>query len=389
MPVTIIRNFLKLESSSGIILLAAAILALLCNNSPLSHWYDSLLDTNVAFHIGDFVLSKPFLHWVNDGLMAIFFLLVGLELKREFMIGQLHGISRVLLPLICAIGGIIVPAIIYLLVTHGNATEMNGWAIPTATDIAFALGVLSLCGDRVPVSLKIFLTAIAIIDDIGAILIIAIFHTSQLSWLSLGFASTIIILLALMNIIGIRKLPIYVLLGLILWLCVLKSGIHATLAGVVLAFAIPLKTDVHGFSPLCWLEDKLHPWVAYFVMPLFAFANAGLSLKGISFSTFLHPVPLGIILGLFAGKQIGVMLFAWITIKLNIAPMPKNCGWLDIYGIALLCGIGFTMSLFIGGLAFKTLDVYQKQVQLGVLTASILSGVIGYFILLADLRYQH
>jgi NhaA family Na+:H+ antiporter len=382
-----IRRFLQLESASGIILLLAAILAIVCSNSSLSPLYDDFLRVHFSLKLGPFALDKPLLLWINDGLMAIFFLLVGLELKREILDGQLRGLSRIALPFFAALGGIIVPALMYLWFNPYPTEGYIGWAIPTATDIAFALGVLSLFGQRISISLKLFLMALAIIDDIGAILIIAIFHTANLSYLSLALAGLMVLILCLLNITGVRSLTAYLFVGAILWLCVLKSGVHATLAGVILGFAIPLKTShEQRQSPLCWLEDKLHPWVAYCVMPVFAFANAGLSLSGITWKTFLSPVPLGIAMGLFVGKQVGIFLFTWAVVALGWAKRPNYSTWLELYGVSLLCGIGFTMSLFIGGLAFRDLIAHHASVRLGVLAGSLVSGISGYLLLAYAIR---
>lgn len=383
MPINAIKQFLKLESASGIILLAATVLAIICNNSGLDQIYDDFLNVNMAFVIGTFSLSKPILLWVNDGLMTIFFLLVALELKREIVEGELKDPSRVSLPIIAAIGGMLAPALLYLFFTHHHPVEMHGWAIPTATDIAFALGILSLFGNRIPTSLKLFLLMLAIVDDLGAIIIIAFFHSGNLSLVSMAFSVAMILLLVLMNRLGVKKITAFALVGILLWLGVLQSGIHATLAGVILGFAIPLKSD-EG-SPLKDLEETIHPWVAFLVMPLFAFANAGLSFKGVTLATFQQPVVLGIIAGLFIGKQVGVMLATWLVVKLRWSALPAGCSWLNVYGVALICGVGFTMSLFIGSLAFHDLIAYHAQVRLGVLAASVLSGVLGYLVLLFSL----
>lgn len=387
MPISLIRQFLKLESSSGIVLLLVTVLAIICTNSPLASYYNDFISVHFSIKLGEFGLDKPFLLWINDGLMAIFFLLVGLELKREMRQGQLKGLERMALPVVAAVGGIVVPAVIYLAFTHKNPVEASAWAIPTATDIAFALGILSLFGSRVPLSLKLFLTALAIIDDIGAISIIAIFHSGNLSVTSLGLAAVIILTMILLNRFGVRSLVAYIILGLILWLCVLKSGVHATLAGVVLGFMIPLdrKQGEHE-SPLEYLEEKLHPWVAFLVMPLFAFANAGVSFSGITMAVLLSPVVLGISAGLFIGKQLGIFVFSWALIRLRLARLPEDCSWLHLYSVSLICGIGFTMSLFIGSLAFSDLMQYHLQVRLGVMIGSLISGLLGAFLLACALK---
>ncbi len=347
-------------------------------NSPLQDLYGAFLHLPVSLHFGSFALDKSLLHWINDGLMAIFFLLVGLEIKREVVQGQLSSRQQIALPAIAALGGMIVPGIIYVLINQSNPVALHGWAIPTATDIAFALGVITLLGSRVPESLKITLVAIAIIDDLGAIVIIALFYTEHLSVLSLAFGSVAMVGLFLLNRSGVTKLSPYMVLGVILWMCVLKSGVHATLAGVVIAFAIPLKkVDASGKSPLQKLEHSLHPWVAYAVLPLFAFANAGVSLSGLTFDTLLEPVTLGIAAGLFFGKQIGIMGATALGKVTGLCTLPPNVNWKQYYGMTLLTGIGFTMSLFIGTLAFKDPDM-QTSVRLGVLLGTILSGLGGY-----------
>jgi Na+:H+ antiporter, NhaA family len=391
MPVNLLRQFLKLESSSGIVLLIVTALALVCSNSLLSSWYDDFLNINMVIGVGSFEISKPLLLWINDGLMAIFFLLVGLELKREMLIGRLRGLSKLSLPVFAAVGGIVAPALIYIFFNHANKTEMNGWAIPTATDIAFALAVLSIFGRRVPVALKLFLMALAIIDDIGAIVIIGFFHSHSLSVLSLVMAGIVIVALYVLNRKGVRRLTPFVLLGILLWICVVKSGIHATLAGVFLAFAIPLRENKkhkgeEEEAPLENLEEALHPWVAFLVMPVFAFANAGIPLKGIGWDTFTNPVLIGIVAGLFIGKQVGVFFMTWLIIKLRLAHMPEGCGWLDIYAVSLICGIGFTMSLFIGSLAFQDILHYKIQVRLGVIVGSLISGISGALLLAYSLK---
>jgi len=387
MVLSSIREFLRLESASGILLLVAAVLAMIAENSAAHSLYGALLGTPVEIRIGAFQIAKPLLLWVNDGLMAVFFFLVGLELKREILQGELSDRSQITLPLVAAIGGMAVPALIYIGLNHDNATALNGWAIPTATDIAFALGVLSLLGDRVPTALKLFLMTLAIIDDIGAIIIIALFYTEGLSTTSLLVALAAFSVLFLMNKRGVISIFPYIAVGLILWVAVLKSGVHATLAGVVLALFIPLRTGQPSPSPLEQLEHDLHPTVAYGILPLFAFMNTGVSLEGLSLDSFTQGVPLGIALGLFVGKQIGVFGFSWLTIKLGVARLPENCGWSALYGVSLLCGIGFTMSLFTSSLAFDAADLSKvADDRLGILSGSLLSAIAGYWVLRLVLR---
>ena len=377
-----IREFLKLESASGIILVGAAVLALIASNSPLSGLYDLFLETPVEVRIGRLHLAKPLLLWINDGLMAVFFLLIGLEVKREILDGQLSSLSQLALPGLAAVGGMAIPALFYVLLNLGNPEALNGWAIPAATDIAFALGIMALLGRRVPVSLKLFLLTLAIIDDLGAIIIIAIFYSGDLSLASLISAGVAVIALFVMNLLGVTRIAAYVIVGVILWICVLKSGVHATLAGVVLAFAIPLRVRGDKPSPLRSLEHTLHPWVATGIMPVFAFANAGVSLEGMSIGTLFEPIPLGIALGLFLGKQIGVFGFAKAAVRLGFAKLPGDVSWRGIYGASILCGIGFTMSLFISTLAFTgDMESYGIDARLGILTGSFLSAIIGYLVL--------
>lgn len=375
MSLNYIKKFFHLESASGIILFSMAALALIISNSPWQASYLDLLQLKLAFHLGAFNISKPLLLWINDGLMAIFFLVVGLELKREILEGQLSSISQLMLPGTAAIGGIIIPALIYLFFNHGHADTINGWAIPVATDIAFALGILSLFGKRIPTSLKLFLMTLAIIDDLGAIIIIALFHSKELSLLSLVIAIFIVAILIIMNRLGVKKLSPYMILGTLLWFCVLKSGVHATLAGVVLAFTIPLRgSEDSNIKPLHILEEKLHTWVAFFIMPIFAFANSGISFGSVN--SLNMPLFMGIVMGLFVGKQIGVYGFTTILIKLKLVKRPNGISWLALYGVSLLCGVGFTMSLFIGSLAF-TNPALLTQVRIAVMLASILSGLLG------------
>jgi NhaA family Na+:H+ antiporter len=368
-----------LEAASGLLLIAAAVLALIINNSPLSWLYNGLLDTPVVAQIGALKIAKPLLLWINDGLMALFFLLIGLEVKREVLDGQLSRPSQIVLPGAAAIGGMVVPALIYWFLNRDNPPALSGWAIPTATDIAFALGVLALLGKRVPVSLKLFLMTLAIIDDLGAIIIIAIFYSGALSTLSLALAAGCIAALIGMNRLGVVKLGPYMIIGLILWVCVLKSGVHATLAGVTLAFCIPLRTKNAEPSPLLTLEHALHPWVAYGILPLFAFANAGLSLSGVTVESFTHDVPMGIAVGLLLGKTVGVFGLTWLAVKIGIAALPQGANWGQILGVAILCGIGFTMSLFVGSLAFEPgVSDFAGMDRMGILTGSILAALIGY-----------
>ncbi|MGY2443685.1 Na+/H+ antiporter NhaA [Pseudomonas sp. SDO52101_S400] len=380
-------RFFQLEAASGLLLIAAAILALIINNSPLSWLYNGLLDTPVVAQIGALKIAKPLLLWINDGLMALFFLLIGLEVKREVLDGQLSKPSQIVLPGAAAIGGMLVPALIYWFLNRDNPAALDGWAIPTATDIAFALGVLALLGKRVPVSLKLFLMTLAIIDDLGAIVIIAIFYSGELSTLSLGLAAACIAALVAMNRLGVVKLGPYMIIGLILWVCVLKSGVHATLAGVTLAFCIPLRTKNAEPSPLLTLEHALHPWVAYGILPLFAFANAGLSLTGVTAESFTHHVPMGIAVGLLLGKTVGVFGLTWLAVKIGIAALPQGANWGQVLGVAILCGIGFTMSLFVGSLAFVPgASEYAGMDRMGILTGSVFAALIGYAVTLAASR---
>ncbi|WP_321390006.1 Na+/H+ antiporter NhaA [Emcibacter sp.] len=377
-----VRRFFKLESSAGILLILAAMLAILADNSPLASLYDQLLDVPLAVSIGDLGIAKPLLLWINDGLMAVFFLLVGLEIKREILDGNLSSMSQLSLPAIAALGGMAVPALIYVWFNMDYAPGLSGWAIPAATDIAFALGLLSLLGNRVPLSLKIFLTALAIIDDLGAIVIIALFYTSNLSTLSLVLAASAIAILFILNRMRVTHIAAYMIVGAFLWIFVLKSGIHATLAGVVIAMAIPLRTkNEEGDSPLEILEHSLHPWVAYMILPVFAFANAGVPLLGLDPAVLLHPVSLGIAAGLFIGKQIGVFGLSWLAIITGFARLPDRTSWLKLYGVSLLTGIGFTMSLFIGSLAFETGPDLSTELRVGVIAGSLLSAVFGYIVL--------
>ena len=375
-----VQEFIKLETSGGVILMIAAIFAMIIANTPLSAIYDLILGTYIKVGIGNFEIAKPAILWINDGLMAIFFFLVGLEIKREVLAGELSSFDKAILPIMAAIGGMAVPGIIFAIVNWGTPENLNGWAIPTATDIAFALGILALIGSRAPIALKIFLLAIAIIDDLGAIVIIAIFYTSELSINALaismlGFAAAVVL-----NRMGIQRTAPYLLVGIVMWVFVLKSGVHATLAGVLIAFTIPLKAKDGDEALLYKMEHGLHPWVAFLILPIFAFANAGVNFTGIGIDDLLQPLTLGIAVGLFLGKQIGVFLATWIGVKSGIARLPENVSWKHVYGVACLTGVGFTMSLFIGSLAFTTADV-MNAVRLGVVLGSVLSGLFGYVLL--------
>ena len=374
-----IRNFLSQESAGGILLLVAVALAMLMANSPLASLYQGFLSTDVQIKIGVLNIHKPLLLWINDGLMAIFFLLIGLEVKRELLEGALSSVAQASLPTFAAIGGMIVPAGVYLLFNYGDLVTQAGWAIPAATDIAFALGIMALLGSRVPVSLKVFLLALAIIDDLGVIVIIALFYSSDLSTISLVIASLAIVGLVGLNRKGVTSLLPYGILGLILWVAVLKSGVHATLAGVIIAFCIPMRAK-DGSSPAEGLEHSLHPWSTFLILPVFAFANAGVYLGNMNLETLISPVPVGIALGLMLGKPIGVMLFSFIAVKLKLARLPDGVGWMQIAPVAAMCGIGFTMSMFIASLAFERADpMYGDLARLGTLMGSMMAALIGYF----------
>ena len=375
--------FFKLEAASGLVLLIAAILALIISNGSLADLYFHTLEKYLFIGINDFGLKLSVHHWINDALMAIFFFFVTLEIKREFIQGELSNLKQAMLPIIAAVGGMIIPALFYVVINFGNSETMNGWAIPSATDIAFSLGILSLLGSRVPISLKVFLTALAIIDDLGAILIIAFFYSGDLSIVYLSLILISYILLLILNNFSIKVFTPYLIIGLFMWFFTYKSGIHATIAGVLLASTIPHRLKERDFSLLVKLEHAISPYVAFMIMPLFAFANAGVSLTGLSLSTLLNPVPLGILCGLFFGKQIGVLLFSFVSIKLKFAEMPNNSTWLSLYGVSILTGIGFTMSLFVGNLAFVENVQYMDGVKIGVLAGSLLSTLGGYFLLLA------
>lgn len=383
MPFKTFREFIQLESSGGVVLFIAAIVALIIDNTAWRHYYEALFNLHFTVQIGAAKLSKPLQLWINDGLMTIFFLLVGLEIKREMLEGELSSLSKAALPAIAAIGGMLVPGLIYFLLNRGDALALRGWAIPTATDIAFSLGILALLRSRLPVTLKIFLTALAIFDDIGAIIIIAAFYTMHIAVVMLLIAGGCILVLIILNRLRVMMIAPYVLVGIVLWLCVLNSGVHATLAGIILAFAIPLRDKRYpDVSPLRNLEHKLHPWVAFGVLPIFAFANAGVSFAGISIAELFSPITIGIAAGLFIGKQLGIFGASWLGIKLGIAKKPHRANWFGIYGVGLVAGVGFTMSLFIGTLAFSSQgEDYAAMVRLGVIVGSFLSGLLGYLIL--------
>lgn len=382
-----VARFLRLESAGGILLIGAALLALLAANTPLRPYYAMLLDTPVEIRIGALQLAKPLLLWINDGLMAVFFFLVGLELKRELMEGELASIRKIALPAFGAVGGMLVPAVIYLYFNLDDPDALKGWAIPVATDIAFALGILSLLGSRVPTAIKVFLTSLAIFDDIGAVIIIAAFYTAKISVTALGVVAICLLVLTWLNRRHPESTSAFLAVGLVMWVAMLKSGVHATLAGVVLAMFIPLRSrSDRAESPLQSLEQDLHGVVAFFVLPLFAFANAGLDLSGIGPGELMHPVPQGIALGLFLGKPLGVFGFCWLSVRLGLAGLPRDVSWGALFGTAILCGIGFTMSLFIGSLAFEETGVNRVfQDRLGILTGSLASALAGYVFLQAAL----
>ena len=374
--------FFKLEAASGLVLLFAAVIALFISNSNFSDLYFNTLNNYIFIGINEIGLKLTVIHWINDALMAIFFFFVTLEIKREFLQGELSNIKQALLPIIAAVGGMLVPALVYVYINFGDDETLNGWAIPSATDIAFSLGVLSLLGRRVPLSLKVFLTALAIIDDLGAILIIALFYSGDLSIKYLSLMLIAFLILLVINKFNVKKFLPYLVVGLFLWDFTHNSGIHATIAGVLLAMTIPHRKKEKDFSLLIKVEHAISPYVAFGIMPLFAFANAGVSLDGLSFSSLLDKVPLGIVLGLFLGKQLGVFVFSYISIKLKIAQMPNNSNWFNFYGVGVLTGIGFTMSLFVGNLAFVENMQYMDGVKIGVLTGSLLSTLFGYFLIL-------
>lgn len=382
------KDFLHMEAAGGIVLVAAALLALLIANTPLFGFYDHLLN-GVKFRFGfvspqtgfDLQLEKSILLWINDGLMALFFFLVGLEIKRELVEGELSSRDRALLPALAAVGGMLAPAAVFWLINQGHPDNLSGWAIPSATDIAFALGVLALLGSRAPTSLKILLTAIAVIDDLGAIIIIALFYSHGLHPVPFYFAAAALLGLFLLNRRNVTSIPAYVILGSILWVSVLQSGVHATLAGVAAALFVPTRCKTNPeYSPLKTLEHSLHPWIVFGVLPLFAFANAGVPFAGMGLHSLVDPVTLGIVLGLFLGKQLGIFLVLVLAIKTGLSPRPVGANWMQLYGVSVLCGIGFTMSLFIGGLAYEDVAM-QASVRLGVLLGSLISAVAGYLIL--------
>jgi len=381
------KSFLKKDSAVGILLMIATGLAMIFANTSLNVVYDLFLETPFEVRLGRHIhIAKPLLLWINDGLMAIFFLLIGLEVKREVLVGQLSSRAQIALPGIAAVGGMLAPAIIYVIINAGDSAALNGWAIPAATDIAFALGILALAGDRVPTSLKIFLLALAIMDDLGAIVIIAIFYSGDLSNGMLILAAICLVALVILNRMKVMSITPYMWVGALLWIFVLKSGVHATLAGVALAFAIPLKDNNNpDHSPLEHLEHELHPWVSFLILPVFAFANAGIPFAGMSFGDLFHAVPLGIMLGLVVGKLVGVYGFSMVAIKMGLAQMPKGASGQHLFGVAALCGIGFTMSLFIGGLAFEhtggDAETYLLTHRMGILAGSLIAGVAGYLIL--------
>lgn len=382
-PLRALNEFIRWESAAGVILFIAAMLALIIDNSPYISWYQQLLHTTMAIKVGALELTKPLVDWVNEGLMAIFFLLIGLEVKREIIEGELSTWQKSLLPCIAALGGMIVPALIYCAFNYSDPTALKGWAIPTATDIAFALAILSLLGRRIPPALKVFLAALAIMDDLGAILIIAIYYTAHLSWPSLALASGCLSLLLLLNRCRVYQLASYILIGIVLWACVLQSGVHATLAGVVLALAIPFRGQNNKtIAPAKALEQSLSPWISFAVLPLFAFVNAGVDFSALAFRDLSDSIPLGIALGLLLGKQIGVFGACWLSVKWGLTRLPKDVTWTAMYGVSLICGVGFTMSLFIGGLAFNQQgEAYSTLVRMGVLLGSTCSGILGYVLL--------
>ena len=374
--------FFKLEAASGILLLISAVIALYVSNSDFSNLYFDTLDKYIFIGINEFGLKLSVLHWINDALMAIFFFFVTLEIKREFLQGELSSLKQAMLPIIGAVGGMLIPALIYIIINIDTPTTLNGWAIPSATDIAFSIGILSLLGSRVPISLKVFLTALAIIDDLGAIVIIAFFYSGDLSIKYLILILIAFIFLLILNRLSVKRFFPYLIVGLFLWFFTYKSGVHATIAGVLLATVIPHRKKEHDFSLLIKVEHGVSPYVAYFIMPLFAFANAGVSLEGLTLSSLLEPVPLGILLGLFVGKQLGVFVFSYASIKLRLATLPNNSNWVSFYAVGVLTGIGFTMSLFVGNLAFIENMEYMDGVKIGVLSGSLLSTIVGFILLL-------
>lgn len=384
----IIRQFLRQEAAGGIILIVAAVIALMMANSPLQGVYQGFLNLPVMVKIASLEIAKPLLLWINDGLMAIFFLVVGLEVKRELMQGSLAGRDKAVFPAIAALGGMLAPALIYLLFNGADDIARQGWAIPAATDIAFALGVMALLGNRVPTSLKVFLLALAIIDDLGVIVIIALFYTHDVSLAALGVAAAAVAVLALMNWRGVSKTSIYMIVGLVLWVAILKSGVHATLAGVIVGFMIPLKVK-KGPSPSETLEHEMHPWVAFLILPLFAFANAGVSLEGVSLNGLASLLPMGIAAGLFIGKPLGIFIFSWLAVKSGIARLPEDIGFKQVFAVSVLCGIGFTMSIFIASLAFSGADeAFSTYSRLGILLGSTAAALVGYALLRLSLAHR-
>jgi Na+:H+ antiporter, NhaA family len=380
----VFRAMIQHDAVGGVLLVAAAGLAILVANTPLNVYYDYFINMPASIVIGGFSIDKPLLLWVNDGLMALFFFLIGLEVKREVVDGHLSSRSQIILPAIAACAGVLTPAAIYWFFNGGDPIAARGWAVPAATDIAFALGVLSLFGNRVPLSLKLFLLSVAIFDDIAAIVIIALFYSQELSMVSLAVASVGMALLFVINRSGVRYQSVYIFIGLIIWASVLKSGVHATLAGFAVALMIPINTrNEQGEPMLKSMEHGLQPWVAFFILPVFAFSNAGVNLHGLTLDDLASPVTLGIALGLFLGNQLGVFGASWLAIKLRLANLPEGANWRQFYGVATLCGIGFTMSLFIGSLAFdQVADDYTNSVKIGVLAGSLCSAILGSFIIL-------
>jgi NhaA family Na+:H+ antiporter len=392
MSINTIKEFLHKESSSGLLIMGAAVLAILFVNTFLQPLYDYLLGIPVSIRVGGLVIDKALLLWINDGLMAVFFFLIGLEIKRELLEGELSDPTRIVLPAIAAVGGMVTPAAIFIYFNHGDPQAMTGWAIPMATDIAFALGILSLLGSRVPVSLKLFLLTLAIIDDLAAIIIIALFYSSDISIASLVVSAVALVVLFVINRSGVIRIAPYILVGTVLWVAVLKSGVHATLAGVVLAFFIPLnRGGDHHNSPLHHLEHSLHPYVVLMILPVFAFANAGIPLEGLTLSSLLEPVPLGIMLGLYVGKLIGVFGFSWVAVVLlRLGKLPEGSGWAGMFGVSALCGVGFTMSLFISSLAAEEAGTgLIAQHRLGILGGTLLSAVTGYLVLRLFMPERH
>ena len=376
-----LREFLQLETAGGVLLIVCVVIAMLVANSPLSGIYAALIDMTVAVQVGNLVINKPLLLWVNDGLMAVFFFLIGLEIKREIMDGELSSFDQVILPGMGALGGMVVPASIYIWFNLGDSVAMDGWAIPVATDIAFALALLGSFGARVPVSLKVFLLTLAILDDLAAIVIIALFYSAALSPAMLVIGAVTLGIAAAMNRMGVTRTSSYILLGVVLWIAVLKSGVHATLAGVLIAFCIPMR-DKEGHCPLRELEHNLHEPVAFVILPAFAFVNAGLSLSGVSLDALLHPVTLGVTSGLVLGKPLGIVLFTGVAVALGLARLPKDVNWTQLFGVACACGIGFTMSLFIAGLAFEHgSGAYFSGDRLGILVGSLLSALAAWILL--------